>query len=102
MSRLVGLHRLAGRELHAAARYYRRRSAAAEQRFRDAIGRAFGRIANAAEQCSPYQLNYRWVKPGRFPYIIYFQITSDAEVTIYAVAHQSRRTGYWLRRVHRP
>jgi plasmid stabilization system protein ParE len=102
VSRLVGIHRLAGRELRDTARHYGRRSAAAEQRFRAAVGRAFNRIATAAEQCSPYQLHYRWVKLGRFPYISYFHIDSDFEVTIYAVGHERRRPGYWLRRVGRP
>jgi len=33
----------------------------------------------------------------RFPYSIIYQITTD-EIRIVAVAHQSRRPGYWARR----
>jgi hypothetical protein len=66
------------------------------------VGRALTRIANAAEQCSPYGQQFRWVRAGRFPYIIYFQVISATEATIYAVGHEKRRPGYWFRRVGRP
>ena|SRR5436190_22558936 len=100
--RFVRIHRLAGRELRRAARRYRATSPAREQRFRAAVSQALQRIATAAEMCSPYGRRFRWVKPRRFPYVIYFQILSDAEVIVYAVAHDRQRPGYWLRRVNRP
>jgi hypothetical protein len=40
----------------------------------------------------------RWVKTHRFPYILYFYVLNDAEVLVMAVAHGSRRLGYWLKR----
>jgi hypothetical protein len=100
--RVVIIHRLAGRELRIAARRYGATSPATEQRFRAAVGRALNRIASAAEQCSPYGRHCRWVKPARFPYTIYFQILNDSEAIVYAVAHDRRRQGSWLRRVSRP
>ena len=100
--RLVNIHRLAARELRDAAQRYGLVSPATEQCFRAAVSQALTRIANAAEQCPPYGRLYRWVKPGRFPYIVYFRIVSDAEATVYAAGHERRRPGYWLRRVGRP
>jgi ParE-like toxin of type II ParDE toxin-antitoxin system len=101
-TRNVIIHRQAGRELRVAARRYGAASPLMEQRFRAAVGRAFSRIATAAEQCSPCGHRYRWVKAGRFPYIVYFQILSDAEAIVYAVGHERRRPGYWRGRASRP
>jgi plasmid stabilization system protein ParE len=100
--RLVRIHRLAGRELRRAARRYGAISPTREQRFRAAVGHALQRIATAAELCSPYGRRSRWVKPRRFPYVIYFQILSDTEAMVYAVAHDRQRPGYWIGRVGRP
>lgn len=34
----------------------------------------------------------------RFSYILYYEILDPTQVVVYAVAHSSRRPGYWLRR----
>jgi hypothetical protein len=34
----------------------------------------------------------------RYPYLLYYARTDPAQVTVFAVAHASRRPGYWLRR----
>jgi toxin ParE1/3/4 len=36
---------------------------------------------------------------NRFPYSVIYRNT-DTEITIYAVAHQSRKPGYWKNRVN--
>ncbi|HEY1375175.1 MAG TPA: type II toxin-antitoxin system RelE/ParE family toxin [Gemmataceae bacterium] len=100
--RVVIIHRLAGRELRRAARRYGATSPAREQRFRAAVGQALQRIATAADLCPPWRRRFRWVKPHKFSYTIYFQILSDAEAIVWAVAPDGRRPGYWLGRVRRP
>jgi len=34
----------------------------------------------------------------RFSYVLYYEVLDPTQVLIYAVAHTSRRPGYWLRR----
>jgi plasmid stabilization system protein ParE len=96
--RAVDMHPLTVRELRAAYRWYARRSPAAAQRFRLAVDQVIQRIATAAEQGSPYRQVYRWMRPRRFPYLLYYEIRDPQPVLIYAVAQVRRRPGYWLRR----
>jgi len=37
----------------------------------------------------------------RFPYIVIYEVTETA-IEVLAVAHTSRRPGYWLKRRHKP
>jgi plasmid stabilization system protein ParE len=96
--RVVEYHRLAGGELHAAERWYRRRSLAAVRRFQQAVNEVIQRIAAAAEQGSPFLQRFRWMQVKRFPYLIYYEIRDPRPVLIYAAAHVRRRPNYWLRR----
>jgi plasmid stabilization system protein ParE len=96
--RTVDLHPLALQELRAAYQWYARRSPFAAQHFRLAVDAVVQRIAAAAEQGSPFRQHYRWMRPRRFPYLLYYAIRDPHPVLIYAVAHARRRPGYWLRR----
>ena len=98
----VLIHRLAAAEYRVAVAWYRKRSRMAAQRFRAEIQRLTERIAAAPQQGTPFQGAYHWVRPRRFPYIVYYEIRDPTQVVIYAVAHGHRRPGYWLRRVRRP
>jgi plasmid stabilization system protein ParE len=94
----VLFHRLALREYQAAQQWYARRSAQALQRFQDAVDHAVQQIANAPDQwptCGPH---HRWVRTGRFPYILFYRILDPDHVLVVAVAHARRRPGYWRRR----
>jgi plasmid stabilization system protein ParE len=92
--RVVEFHPQAEREIASAERWYHRRSPIVAQRLLQAIDEAVQRITNAAEQGSPYQQNYRWMRVKRFPYVIYYEIRDPNPVFVYAVAHTSRRPGY--------
>jgi plasmid stabilization system protein ParE len=96
--RAVEFHHLAERELEQARRWYRRRGPAPAQRFLQAVDEVIQRIASAAEQGSPYQQRFRWMKLKRFPYLLHYEIRDPQPVLIYAVAHERRRPGYWKRR----
>ena len=39
----------------------------------------------------------RWCSVQRFPYRVVFEVRDNA-VVVLAIAHHSRRTGYWIRR----
>ncbi len=94
----VRFHRLASQEYVRALRWYARRSPRAAQRFQDAIDEAVRRIAAAPQSWPIFRGPYRWLRAGRFPYIVYYRLVSSTDVLIVAVAHQQRRPGYWVRR----
>lgn len=96
--RVVELHPQSEREINSAERWYHRRSPSSAQRFLQSLDEVVQRIAAAAEQGSPYQQNVRWMRVKRFSYVIYYEIRDPYPVYIYAVAHTSRRPGYWHRR----
>jgi plasmid stabilization system protein ParE len=94
----VRFHRLAAQEYIRAFGWYARRSPGAAQRFRDALDEAVRRIAGAPQSWPIFRGPYRWVRAGRFPYILYYRLVSSTDILILAVAHQRRRPGYWVRR----
>jgi plasmid stabilization system protein ParE len=96
--RVVEFHPQAEREIASAERWYHRRSPSVAQRLLQAFDEAVQRITTAAEQGSPYQQNYRWMRVKRFPYVIYYEVRDPHPVYVYAVAHTRRRPGYWRRR----
>lgn len=94
----VLFHRLAAREFCSARAWYRQRSAEVANRFVASVDRAVNRIALDADVLPLLTGGYRYVRVGRFPYVLAFRrIDSDA-VLVVAVAHTSRRPGYWRRR----
>ncbi len=95
----VVYHRLAARELREAIKWYAARSDDARARFRQAVRDAVSRIlanpqihAIIADPC-------RWVRVRRFPYTLIYETRDDGQILIVAVAHGSRRPGYWRRRI---
>ncbi len=90
--------RPARREMEKAYRWYARHSLQAAQRFADAVDRAVQQIASAPDRWPVYRAPYRWVRAGRYPYLLYYCILDPTRVLIMAVAHARRRPGYWLRR----
>jgi plasmid stabilization system protein ParE len=94
----VIFHRLAAREFRAARDWYAARSPDVAERFRMAVDRAVDRIEANAGALPVFVRAYRWVRISRFPYVLIFQLHSPGVVMIVAVAHTSRRPGYWRRR----
>jgi plasmid stabilization system protein ParE len=94
----VIFHRFASREYREARDWYRARSEQTSLRFRNAVAQAVNRIA--ADPIAPPKLisHYQYVRVHRFPYLLVFEQRPDDSVLIVAVAHTSRRPGYWRRR----
>lgn len=67
--------------------------------FLGAVHLALSRIGVSPEQFAPWpdHPRFRRALTGRFPYAIFFHIVGE-EAVIVAVAHTSRRPGYWLDR----
>lgn len=98
----VIFHRLADAEARQIARYLHRQGAGKRARFIAAVIDAADRIAANPAIGSPVFGSFRWVKAGRFKYILYYGLLSATVAEVFAVAHAGRRPGYWLRRATRP
>ena|SRR5688572_30029485 len=98
----VLFHRLATREFIEARRHYARIDPMVEDRFVAAVRAAVQRIDANPHLGSLLQGPYRWVRTGRYPYLLNYEVIGPNLVRVYAVAHVRRRPGYWLRRVNRP
>jgi toxin ParE1/3/4 len=95
----VEFHRLAEKDYDDAVNWYVKRSPSTSQRFKDAVDRAVLRIANKPESLPRMFGHYRWVRVQRYPYILVFRERQPNELVVVAVAHTSRRPGYWRRRM---
>jgi plasmid stabilization system protein ParE len=94
----VIFHGLAAKEYLAASRWYAARSTDAAVAFHAAVELALERIANNAEALPGLFGKYRYVRVRRFPYVLVFRPLSAEEMQVMAIAHASRRSGYWRRR----
>jgi toxin ParE1/3/4 len=98
-TREVTLHDEAGHDYDAAFEWYLERSPQAAVRFDGAVESALAEIARAP---------HRWVRGSHgtrryllrgFPYLLIYREVSAEVIQILAVAHTSRRPGYWKERV---
>ena len=94
----VIFHRLAAREYRSARDWYRERSVEVAQRFCSAVDRAVSRIVTEADSLPTLVGAYRYVRVQRFPYLMIFRHLDRDVIMVVAVAHTSRRPGYWRRR----
>jgi plasmid stabilization system protein ParE len=97
--RPILVHPLARKEYWAARRWYRRRSAWAEQHFADAVRETLNRIAASPMLGQVYVGSVLWKRTPRFPYLLIYLPSDSGQITIIAVAHGRRRKGYWMRRL---
>jgi plasmid stabilization system protein ParE len=93
----IDFHPAAVREARNAFRWYHRRSAHAASRFQTALETAVDQILQSPDRWPAYLYGTRYRVLRRFPFIlVYRQLVDRLEVV--AVAHASRRPGYWKRR----
>lgn len=84
-------------EFLTAASHYEAAAAGLGQDFITAVERAVARIATFPEHGSQYLLGTRRIVLRRFPFSVVY-ISEVERVLIVAVAHHSRRPGYWRTR----
>ena len=65
--------------------------------FADALDQAFDLLSQFPEMGEPGSLNTRTLTLHSFPYSLIYRLQSEA-IRVIAVAHHSRRPGYWLGR----
>lgn len=92
------LHPEAANDLRDAAKYYfEHANAALSQALFAEFDRATNLLIAQPQWGAPWRAGYRRYLIRRFPYSIFYSIAGD-EIRIMAVAHQSRRPGYWRSR----
>ena len=87
-------------ELIEAAVYYDKQVPGLGERFESEIRYATGLLLDQPEIGPPADPDLRKFIMTRFPFTLYYSVTADI-LRIEAVAHQSRRPGYWKSRVDR-
>lgn len=94
----VEFHRLAKQEANKARSRYRPIRPELAVSFQQEVDAAAIRIAGNPSGWPVYKGPFHWVKTHRFPYILFYPIVEEMHVLVMAVAHTSRRAGYWNRR----
>jgi plasmid stabilization system protein ParE len=87
----------ASRELLEARNFYESRRTGYGEAFADAIDRAFALIRDQPFAGKTHGKTRRLVL-AEWPYTVVYMLRGDAAIVI-AIAHHSRRPGYWRRRV---
>ncbi len=87
-------------ELEAAAAWYDERRPGLGVELVAEIDEAVGQISDYPEGWPLWRDDrpYRKRLLSRFPYVLFFVVVDADEIEIVAVAHSSRRPGYWLER----
>ena len=100
MTLQVDLSEAAAEELDEAARWYDLRRAGVGEELLDEIQRALGVLAEHPELGSLIlpDRRVRRLPLRRFPYQVIYRLGEDS-VTVVALAHTSRRPGYWRDRL---
>ena len=83
-----------------ASRYYEARRYGLGDEFLDEIAVVVARIKANPEAVAPFGEGLRTRLLSRFPYALVYRTFGDKALMI-AVAHNSRRSGYWKRRLVR-
>jgi len=78
--------------------WYEERNAAAAEGFIQELDRALGRISEAPHRWPPHEHGTRSFLLRRFPFSVIYR-ESKGSVEIIAIAHGSRKPGYWTERI---
>ena len=94
----VEYHQGAIADVRSALAWYQRRNPKAALNLIDELQRATDTIREAPERWPIGKNNTRRFLLWRFPFTVIYS-EQESVVTIWAVAHASRRPGYWARRL---
>jgi len=83
----------------ASASYYEARSGGLGWDFLNALEQTSQRVISSPEAGPIWRGGIRKRLVAGFPFTLLYSIEPD-QIFVVAVAHQSRRPGYWLKRVH--
>ncbi|HUQ71928.1 MAG TPA: type II toxin-antitoxin system RelE/ParE family toxin [Planctomycetaceae bacterium] len=94
---MIEFHQLALAELRDAQRWYRTKSRETAERFLTRVDQAIERLVADPESLPLIGRDNRSIRVPRFPYLLVYRIQPNGPFVV-AVAHTSRRRGYWSRR----
>jgi plasmid stabilization system protein ParE len=95
----VELHEEAAAEYDAAFDWYLQRSPDAAQKLDAEFERALAEIAQAPQRWASGPYHARRFLLRKFPFLLIYRERSGGDIQIVAVAHTSRKPGYWKERV---
>jgi toxin ParE1/3/4 len=97
-SRRFYVRRSAEADIAGAVQWYREKRPGLELEFLADVERAFAQIHDSPERWPVWRADrpYRRHLLRRFPFVVFYRVT-ETYVRVAAVAHTSRRPGYWLR-----
>ena len=93
-TKTIELHEEAATDYDAAFDWYLERSPEAARAFDAEFERALGAIAQAPQRWAPGPHQTRRFLLRRFPYLVIYREGAET-VLVLAVAHTSRKPGYW-------
>jgi plasmid stabilization system protein ParE len=91
------LHPAAAEELSAAIEWYNTNAVGLGSEFLAEIEEAIDRIISFPQLWPQVKNSYRRCLTGRFPFAIIYRTNNDV-IQILAIAHLSRKPGYWQKR----
>ncbi len=94
----VHYHEGAATDVKSAVAWYQKRSRKAALDFMEELERAANAICDAPERWPIRGNNTRQFLLWKFPFVVIYSADESA-ITIWAVAHGSRRPEYWLQRI---
>lgn len=94
----VSFNRVATKEYRESHDWYAKRSTEAATNFISAIDATVSRIIDEHDALPVISGKFRRVRVKKYPYILVFYPRTDQDTRVVAVAHTSRRPGYWRRR----
>ena len=97
MARRVEFLAAARKEVAEAFEWYQERSAEAADSFVRELGRGLGLIAESPDVWPSFELNSRRYILRRYPYSVIYR-PDATRIVVVAVAHHSRKPGYWHNR----
>jgi toxin ParE1/3/4 len=95
----VEFHHEASAEYDAAFDWYLERSPDAALEFDAEVGRALAQIVESPRRWAAGSFSTRRFLLWRFPYILIYRERPSGDIQILAVAHTSRKPGYWKERL---
>jgi plasmid stabilization system protein ParE len=93
-------HPEADQELSEHALFYERREPGLGERFIDEIDAGIAILVLQPRIGQQFEEEFRYFVLDEFPFSLVYRIEPE-KIWIVAVAHQSRRPGYWHERIHR-
>ena len=96
---LVEIHEEAAAEYDAAFDWYLQRSSDAASEFDKEVNQALADIVCAPQRWAIGAHSTRRFLLKKFPYVVIYRESYSESVQVLAIAHASRKPGYWKRRI---